>query len=153
MLLYLWLLILLYFSNAFNIDIAECGGLPSKCAIEYFADAMQNRTFIAENYGEEYEERFESYSRDYYRPELNNSNILIETMLNLNDPNNSPGTKMEKNIECYNDFVSKDLDNTNVNNLTKWASNGGKHLKDNILFSSLDNTNVSKSNPFWNQNN
>ena len=82
------LLVLYYFFIAYNIQIntAECGGSFSKCTIDYFGDAMANRTFIADNYGEEYEEMFKSYSRNYYRPELFNSDVLIESISNLDDP-------------------------------------------------------------------
>ena len=99
-----------------------------------------------------FEEKFESFPREYYRFELDNSEPLIDCFEHFNNPNGSPTTNLMNNMGKLSNFILLDKENTNSDNLLNFSKGAFIQFEDNFLFQ-LDNTFVSRGDVFWNQNN
>lgn len=128
----------------------ECGGILSKHFDDSCAKTMVTRSYVAENFGEDFENKFKKYERNYYRPLLDNSGVLTDVMLNLDSPDNSPVSNTLNLKKHFIDFNQKDVEKTNVKNLQEWGRGIGNQLEDNTLFY-LDNTSASRDNIMWHQ--
>ncbi len=132
--------------------MAECGGYISKPLEEInsnCATVMSRRSYISENYGDDFKHLFEPYEVGYYRNYLDNSELITNTMMYFSDPNNSPISKSFDNMKTILDLKLIDINKTNKYNGIDWIHKMGIQLKDNTLFY-LDNTTVSRNNVFYN---
>jgi len=135
------------FYHSSGLHVSECGGVLSKELEGACANTMINRSFIGSNFGEDFEEKFNPYQHDYYRPELINSDAIIECINNLNSPNVSPNTKMNNIADVLSKFNKEDVTRTNADNIRDWCKNSSTHFEDNVAFH-LDNTSVSRDDIF-----
>ena len=144
----MYLLIFLAFEIFLNViigvSINKCGGVITvpKEIDNGCAKAMANNSFVAENFGSEFEEKFSHYSNNYYPSELNNSENIIRSINKLNDPDMSSQSKMIRDSECLIGISTEDRVTT-LAHLEEARKGILEQLKDGVLFQ-MDNTEVSR---------
>jgi hypothetical protein len=127
-----------------GISINECGGVitVSKEIDDGCAKTMVNNSFVVENFGSEFEEKFSHHSNNYYPSELDNSENIVRSIDKLDDPGMSPQSKMIRNSECLIGISEEDRVTTLVH-LEETKKGILEQLKDGVLFQ-MDNTEVSR---------
>jgi len=145
MYLIMFLIFEIFLNVSTEIYVNECGGVFTvpKEINDGCARAMANNSFVAENYGSDFKEKFDQYSNNYYPNELNNSENIIRSMDRFGDPDMSPQTRSIKNSEC---LISIGMEDRKVamNHLGERVEGMSSQLKDGILFQ-MDNTEVSRN--------
>ena len=144
MYLMLFLIFEIFLNVVVGVSVSECGGVITvpKSLDDGCARAMANNSFVAENFGSEYEEKFSHYSNNYYPNELDNSENIVRTINKLGEPDMSPQSRMIKGFECLVSISPEDrvIALAHLDDAKKGVS---EQIKDGVLFQ-MDNTEVSR---------